>query len=733
MEDIKTHQVTLELYFIKKHILFTHLLLFGNIYEIKSDHIIINIEEKNFKYGNDIFPTQIKLFNTNDKTYNISHIFNLYFGKNIGYCFIGNEKGITYELIFKDEESLHISNENENLNFSKYDEMDTENRKRLLLINCPLNDININGIPFKFKDYKFDFFKGNSFQYSIYNINKKLICSSEIKLIKIEEDIPSYISKHNYKLNEFYSELKEFSKKEDSDSKNIENIIEKYKEIESFEIEFIKYQKHILEKNLDNQDFINLFFIKSLYDVIVNKKNKILKNKKYLRKVIFFLEKYKKRVIKDKYLSIFQKILVLRIYCYLFMRSSGIENFKNQNFQYLIISKAEENSVFKLCFNFINSFIDKLKVKSKLFFPLLQINSGIGYYTKKDKVYSFNMMNLNMIKEHLREIIPDILIFHKTKRTNNKVITYPNDGTIVFNTEYVFKMYNVEYFQKKPENEVEEITIKNNAMILFRYLFHEMMGHKKFMYKDYKDSDSPKKSITSDNQIITLVDESYKNNDNPNYWKILTDTDIECLNRGDSLEGFLGRYGNIFLIHLFDKIKNVGFLLDRVDIFVEEDLNLLAKSIFGIFKNKNIEFEEIISNGEYYLKNIEKLDLMKTEKDDIFFENEIKEDKQKIKPIKIMKNKDEINSIECEESVEDDEDMEEIEESYESDEEDSLDDDSFRKKVREIWRKYNYRDVKKLLENPNLNEETKHIYRKAALILNAKDYNPFTYYDKKNI
>ena len=257
--------------------------------------------------------------------------------------------------------------------------MDTENRKRLLLINCPLNDININGIPFKFKDYKFDFFKGNSFQYSIYNINKKLICSSEIKLIKIEEDIPSYISKHNYKLNEFYSELKEFSKKEDSDSKNIENIIEKYKEIESFEIEFMKYQKHILEKKLDNQDYINLFFIKSLYDVIVNKKNKILKNKKYLRKVIIFLEKYKKRVIKDKYLSIFQKILVLRIYCYLFMRSSGIENFKNQNFQYLIISKAEENSVFKLCFNFINSFIDKLKVKSKLFFPLLQINSGIGY------------------------------------------------------------------------------------------------------------------------------------------------------------------------------------------------------------------------------------------------------------------------------------------------------------------------------------------------------------------
>ena len=102
MKDIKSH-VTLELYFIKKNIIFTHFILLGNLYSIISDYIKINIEEKNFKYGNDVLPTKIQLFNINTKNYAVSHIFNLYFGKNIGYCFLGNEKGATYELIFKDE------------------------------------------------------------------------------------------------------------------------------------------------------------------------------------------------------------------------------------------------------------------------------------------------------------------------------------------------------------------------------------------------------------------------------------------------------------------------------------------------------------------------------------------------------------------------------------------------------------------------------------------------------
>ena len=77
------------------------------------------------------------------------------------------------------------------------------------------------------------------------------------------------------------------------------------------------------------------------------------------------------------------------------------------------------------------------------------------------------------------------------------------------------------------------------------------------------------------------------------------------------------------------------------------------------------------------------------------------------------------------EESENDEEIEEIEESFEdedNEEEDSLDDNHFREKVRENWRKYSYIDVKKLLKNTNIDQETIHIYCKVALILQAKDY-----------
>lgn len=116
----------------------------------------------------------------------------------------------------------------------------------------------------------------------------------------------------------------------------------------------------------------------------------------------------------------------------------------------------------------------------------------------------------------------------------------------------------------------------------------------------------------------------------------------------------------------------------------------------------------------------------------------MKEEKRKVKPIKIknFENKKLDERLIIGEESENDEEIEEIEESFEdedNEEEDSLDDNHFREKVRENWRKYSYIDIKKLLKNTNIAQETTHIYCKVALILQAKDYNPFTYYDKKKL
>lgn len=46
-----------------------------------------------------------------------------------------------------------------------------------------------------------------------------------------------------------------------------EAIRDKFKKINSFDVEFMKYQKNILEKSLNDPKYVDLFFIKSFYDV----------------------------------------------------------------------------------------------------------------------------------------------------------------------------------------------------------------------------------------------------------------------------------------------------------------------------------------------------------------------------------------------------------------------------------------------------------------------------------
>ena len=770
MENDQT-EVSLDLYFNRKDSKFTHFKLFEDTYEILSDYIHIPIDKNKFIYGNDILPSKIELLNkvTN---YTISHIFNLYFGANIGQCFLGNIKGSTYELLFKDIDSLKISKED--LDLSKYDDLGTENRKRTLLINCPFEDININGHKFVFSDFKYSCFQGNSIQYSIYSLEKNLICSSEIEIIKIIEDIPKYIDEHKKTLIEFYSKVEKYLNEEETlIIESPKELVNLYKEIQSFDIQFMNYQEKKLEKDLDNLVYVDYFFIKSFYEIFCNKVNKISKNKKYLKKIFNFLEKYKTKIKNDFSLTTFQKIIIIRTYCYLFMKSSSLENFKRQNFQYYIISRADNNSIFDLCFKFINSFIDKLTIKSKLFFPLLQINSGIGYYTEEQNVYSFSMINLKMLKDHLREIIPTILFFHKCKGTSNAAITYPPDGSIIINTNLIFNKTDISLFEKKLKNEVELKKGKNIAIILFRYLLHEMMGHKKFMYKNYNISDSPKRAVTPNNELITLVNENNKV-ENDNFWKILTDYNTSRGDSGHYLEGFLGKYGDIFIINLFDITPNLGFLLDNVELFVSDDLSLLENSIIGTYALDDIELEERVKIGKKFMKN-NNLEISKEAKnitsDNIFQDKKkvkhiiiekqknIFEEKQKKLYIKdenkekseknVEKNLEEDDEKNCKEKSE--EKNEENSEDYsknqnessesneynedsednEDEEEDSLEEENFRKKVKEVCTKFKYSEVKKILSNSELDDETKHIYNKASSILRFKDYNPFVYYDKK--
>ncbi len=579
----KATKANFEIHFIFSESQFTHFKIFDKIYEIPKNSIIIDIDDNKFKFGKDFIVTQMDIISEEKEKIIRTHSFHLYYGENIAYCYL-NIIGSTYELIFKEPDISHFSQfkiSSNNIDLNKFDNFGNEERKRLILINYK-DDIPlfINGNKFFLPDFKPKIITSNSFQLSFYNIKEKIVSATEITLLNnIIVDIEKYINDNKNILSNFYQEIKAFSKEEitsiDKHKKKLNEIINKNVNILDFEIKFINYPNNYLEKILNNDEYVKVFYIKNIYSLLNNKKNKILKNRDYFLKSISLFEEYNEKFLEDKSLTNYQRILVINNFFEIFRNSKGIEGFKNQKFKYYNLSKSNKNSIFSLTLNFLNSFINKLTTKSKLFFPILQINSDIGYY-KGEQVYTFNIMNIEMIKTHLREIVPNILFFYG-RNSKTEAYTKVDDGSIIINTKNTFIRDNIDDFQKelKDKNLLEG---KNKAIYLFRLLLHEMMGHKKYLYKNSQKPLSPIKVINKEGKLISLVHIN-KNEDNENCWKIFGDPQEAKGDSGHYLEAYLGQIDGEFVIHMFDKAKNLGKLIDNVELFVDENLEKLKQYI----------------------------------------------------------------------------------------------------------------------------------------------------------
>ena len=592
MESTK-EKVSLEIIFVKNENIFTHFEVLGDSYEIPETlHKKIAIKDDKFLFGKDVLTCEFRLYHKDNSNSKISCIFNLYYGENIAYCFL-NKQGFNFELLFLFPDTQNLSIKWGNDNISKCDDFETQERKRFLLINFPLDVISINNKYFNLKEKIPKNSKTNSFQYSFYEIETELAPLKEISLNKEIISIEEKLNTYKDKLKKFYCDLKEFYSSDISKYAHIEKfvfLLNNYKCLDSFSIDFINYDTNYLKKTFTKNEDIECFYYKGLYEFIKNKKYKICKNRKYFKKALSYIESYKETLIKKDELSIYHKILILKNFFFVFQLAKGIEGFKNINFNYYILEKSKADSVFKLTINFIKSFINKLNIKSKLFFPILQINSGIGVYNNQ-YVYTFNMMNLEMIKNHLNDIIPEILFFY-SKKDNNEAYTNPLDGCITINKKNVFPKDNIDNFQNSL-NQENLLKGKDNSIKLFRILFHEMIGHKKFYYKNLSGKISPLKSNTRKNKKITLV-YRYKDENNENSWKILPYSRPFKGDHGNYLEACLGKIEDEFTIHLFKKTSNLGKLLDNVDFFVDQDLEKLKEYIKYkyLISSNNIKEEE---------------------------------------------------------------------------------------------------------------------------------------------
>ena len=555
------------------------------IYQIENESITIPI--KNELYTSEPLITEIQLCNEKEKFYDIFN-FNLYKGENIGNLFLDvnyAKIGRTYELIFREE---NINIEINKKAITHFDTLGNKYRKRCLLINFQKIFININNININFGIYIQ--FKANhkSFQFSFYNIEKKLIV---VKKIKQNKKITLCFESNL--LNTFLEDLNSFIINKGENKKLIFDSIKlKYECLKEEECRKLNISKNKLIEQFNKEEYFQLYYIKRLINTFYNNLKQIEKDFSYIEKIFNYFEEIKIKISSEKSLKIYEKIVILEFYFSKFEKMN-FEEFITMNIKYYIMDKAEKDSVFYYVIKFLNEFIEQLNESSYLFFPLLELNSGVGNYLQ-NKVYCFNMININTLKQHLKEIIPEFIISFSNKGKTIEA-THKYKEVISINTQKIVNEDNIDFFMQKL---IDIKQTKNYAIKIIRYLLHEL-SHKKFTFENQdKDYYSPLKFINKNNEIIELLNINSKKTGS-NICKILTSTINDFGDSGHFLEYYFGFIENENLMNLIIKCTDLSTLIDNPQLFTSNDLSILQKYIklkyLAQIKNINYIFQENIS------------------------------------------------------------------------------------------------------------------------------------------
>ena len=148
-----------------------------------------------------------------------------------------------------------------------------------------------------------------------------------------------------------------------------------------------------------------------IFDIFSDGKRKYSKNKELLQKTVDGTNKFYDKINKEEKLRIYEKIILLVKISLIYFECMDIESLNKIDMEYYILSECEENSIIDKSKKFFYDFVSEINEESKIFPYLLNIDSGIGYY-KGESVYTFDMTNLETIKNHLEELFPNILVFY---------------------------------------------------------------------------------------------------------------------------------------------------------------------------------------------------------------------------------------------------------------------------------------------------------------------------------
>ena len=658
--------------------------------EYKIENGIIEQELTFNKYENDLGKKICcyKLKTKEENNASCEGTFEISQGNNIAYCFL-DDGGITFKILFlqKKESIKEFINSKFTINKSSgknklielsLNQNETEDRANLILINCLTNTeikkegqllINLREVvgesEFSEKNvgYQICYHYGNYIDYAyqkmeeVDQLNFKNLYDSNLD--QVEE---------MYKILYTIMDNKDKTKTKEL----INNFFKKYKE-KRYELtnNIIQrkylYSNKILEEELNSGNYFDFIFkILSLilfeekYSEDDEKNNygindfKIIYNK---------LIENKKKLESDNLLKIYEKIfLLIDVYTSEFIY---MDNKEDYIINYLHINNFEAESPLFYAYAFLYDFIKDLDYNSNFYYPLLSIDSGLyEYFFKEYKKYistfGFNMLSLDKIKDHLKNMIPSyIIISKKLLKDDENARTNPLNGNIILNINQ-FGFINIS------KNQPDKNISKHYAFIISKILIHEFFGHKKSSFS---------KKGKNYNSIISFKDESGERKyiDDNDKKKIKDGKDImedKNINldsfRGDSgyfIEFFLEKINNEYTNAIIDTIENKTNLCKLLDAKLwHRELNIFKeylklKSIFldyfpdHIIENNLNIYDQIKLMKEKIDKEKIKIEDKQSNKNEEVKNNlETKIDKmfdvvwKKRKNIKIKKGLDKTNS-----------------------------------------------------------------------------------------
>ena len=576
----------------------------------KIDSIIIDFNELETEIGEKVCSYKI-----NNKGIEYKGLVKIYPGNSDAYIFLNNQ-GITCEFIFLKEpkkmQNFLKSKFEVEYNFGGKTEiipvnlnsLNTPDRANLILINCPTNIYFLrNNIPLfnlkKLSEQIHDFSEENSFVICFHN---KDYLNVEYKKLRLNDQInfKDIYSNNNLNVDKIYQSINNILNMQNSINLNlqIENIYDK--NLDEIISKKIVGPKKILEKEFDQENYFD-FYYKLIFSSYLYKK----RNSNNLNNLRGKLEQNYNLIKNDKDIKIYEKILLLKnIYI-----DETLE--KEDLIKYIKINKIDHNTPLFLAIEFLKNLIKYLDYNTTFYYPLMSLDSGIfRILYKKVQIYELTTYGLNMydiqtIKNHLNNLIPNLIIISDSMPIDDYCHTFDGVGLVMLNNKI---------FGNFLDKNINDKNMRDHyTFYLAINLFIEIFSHNKNFPFCFKDDIGLLRYLPYENNEDKF--ECLNNIRRDNLTKLMNQENI-----GDSgyfLEFFFGTIGNENVIDVIDEIKdktNLGILLNvelwnknisHLRQYIELKYEFIQKSLDqnqidlnnDIFKQID-QMEDILSNGD---------------------------------------------------------------------------------------------------------------------------------------